>query len=214
MHCHYCKTVSVLNYVSFSNILQDILLTISLISLPQRFKFYFHKGILSYILSEFYYLQILQQFSFIFLTVCLIRIPSLVFDILYKEITLTKTASINQVVELVTKWKENWLVICDLVADVNDFIGWSLFLYIIYGFFIFVSFTFFVLFRFLEIGHHDFSINGIIIYAILKFLASFCLLAFEAEKLPSKVNYRMNFDAGSTIMNECSTSRFQTFRTS
>ena len=190
------------------------MLTVSLLSLPERFKLNIAIGIFNYLINECFYFLILQQFSFIILTICLIRVTSTIVDILYKEITLTKTASINQVVELVTKWKENWLVICDLVADVNDFIGWSLFLYIIYGFFIFVSFTFFVLFRFLEIGHHDFSINGIIIYAILKFLANFCLLAFEAEKLPSKVNYRMNFDAGSTIMNECSTSRFQTFRTS
>ena len=138
----------------------------------------------------------------------------MIVDILYKEIDLTKTASINEVVELVAKWKEHWLLICDLIVDVNDFIGWSLFLYIIYGFFIFVSITFLILFRLLAIGHYDFSSCFILMYLILKFFAFFCLLASVAEKLPSKVNYRMNIDAGSTIINECTTSRFQTFPTS
>ena len=174
------------------------MLIISLLSLPQRFKSSSENGIFYYLLNESYYFLLLQNFSFIILTVYLIRIPSLVFDILFKEIDLTKTASINEVVELVTKWKENWLVVYNLVEDLNDFIGWPLFLYIIYGFFIFVSFTCFVLFRFLTTDHHDLSINGIIIYTILKFLASFCLLAFEAEKLPSKVNHRTIIDAGRT----------------
>ena len=194
--------------------MQDVVLIIGLTSLPKQFKFSSGNGIYKYLVNQCYYFLTLQNYSFIILTVCLIRIPSMILNNFNKEITLTKTASINEVVDLVAKWKENWLVVCDLVADVNDFIGWSLFLYIIYGFFIFVSFTCYVLFRFLTNDHHTFSINGIIIYTILKFLSSFCLLAFEAEKLPSKVNYRMNFDAGSTIMNECSTSRFQTFRTS
>ena len=117
----------------------------------------------------------------------------MIVDILYKEISLAKTASITEVVELVAKWKENWLVICDLVADVNDFIGWPLFLYIIYGFFISVSFTFTILFRLLATDHNSFSFNCILIYLIFKFFAWFCLLAREAEKLPTKVIYQIIF---------------------
>ena len=117
----------------------------------------------------------------------------MIVDILYKEITLTKNTSTTEVVELVDKWKGNWLVICDLVADVNDFIGWPLFLYIIYGFFISVSFTFTILFRLLATDHHSFSFNCILMYLIFKFFAWFCLLALEAEKLPTKVIYQIIF---------------------
>ena len=156
---------------------------------------------LKYLLEESFYFLISQQFSFIILTVCLIRIPSMILDILYEEIDLTKTASTNRVVELLAKWEEIWLLICDLVADLNNFIGWPLFLYIIYGFYIFVSFTFLVLFRLLVDDKHSFSSNWINIYFILKLIACFCLLAFEAEKLPSKVNYRMNIDARRSVMN-------------
>ena len=177
----------------FSEILQDVVLTISLLSLPKRFEFMNVNGILDYLLKESFFFVTLQQFSFIILTVCLIRIPSMILDILCKEIDLTKTASMTEVVEFVTKWKENWLVICDLVADVNDFIGWPLFLYIIYGFFISVSFTFTILFRLLATDHHSFSFNCILMYLIFKFFAWFCLLALEAEKLPTKVIYQIIF---------------------
>ena len=118
----------------------------------------------------------------------------MIVDILYKEITLTKTASITEVVELVAKWKENWLVICDIIADVNNFIGRPLFLYIIYGFLTFISFTFTILFRTLMDDRYSFSSSSIGMYFVLKILAYICLLAFEAEKLPSKVNDRMSFD--------------------
>ena len=196
-----CQIVWVFTYVSFSYFLQDVVLTVSLLSLPQRFEQKIAIGILEYLLNEIYYILALQLFSFIILTICLIRIPSMIVDILYKEITLTKNASTTEVVELVDKWKGNWLVICDLLAYVNDFIGRPLFLYIIYGFFVFFSYTFFILFRILTDDGRSLSSSFIAIYFILKFLASFCLLAFEAEKIPSKVNYRMNFDTWSTKMN-------------
>ena len=156
---------------------------------------------LKYLLEESFYFLISQQFSFIILTVCLIRIPSMILDILFKEITLTETASTSKVAELVAKWKENWLVTYDLVVDVNNFIGWPFFLYIIYGFFIFVTLNFLVLYRLLGIDQHNFSTNGIIMYQVLKFFACFCLLAFEAEKLPSKVNCWIKMATGWTIMN-------------
>ena len=163
------------------------MLTISLISLPQGFEHKFPNAILKHILAQSFFFLSLQLFSFIILTVCLIRIPSMILDILYKEINLTKTASINEVAERVAKWKENWLLICDLVAVVNSFIGWPLFIFIIYGFFIFVSFTFTVLFRILTTNERSLSSNFITMYFILKFFAYLCLLAFAAEKLPSKV---------------------------
>ena len=177
------------------------MLTVSLLFLPERFKFKIANGILKYILDEYFFFLILQQFSFIILTICLIRIPSMIVDILYKEISLAKTASITEVVELVAKWKENWLVICDLVADVNDFIGWPLFLYIIDGILIFVTFTFTILFRILTDDRHSFSSSSIAMYLVLKTFAYLCLLAFEAEKLTSKVNYLMKIDTGRTVMN-------------
>ena len=152
-------------------------------------------------LDEYFFFLAVQQFSIITLTICLIRIPSMIVDILYKEITLTKTASINEVVELVVKWKENWLVICDFVVDLNDFIGRPLFLYIIFGLFESVLFTFTILFRILMTNEQSLSSNFIRMYFILKFFTCFCLLAFTAEKLPSKVNYRMYIDTRCTIMN-------------
>ena len=164
------------------------MLTISLLSLPERFELQSKNGLLNHLMLECFYFLISQQFSFIILTVCLIRIPSMILDILFKEITLTETASTSKVAELVAKWKENWLVTYDLVVDVNNFIGWPFFLYIIYGFFIFVTLNFLVLYRLLGIDQQNFSTNGIVMYQVLKFFACFCLLAFEAEKLPSKVN--------------------------
>ena len=193
--------MSVLNCVSFSKTLQDVVLIIGLTSLPKQFKFSSENGIYKYLVNQCYYFLILQNYSFIILTVCLIQIPSMILDNFYKEITLTKNASITEIVEFTAKWKKNWLLICDLVADVNDFIGWPLFLYIVYGFLTFISLSFVILFRILTDDGHSVLSNSIAIYFILKFLASFCLLAFEAEKLPSKVNYRMNFDTWSTKMN-------------
>ena len=170
------------------------MLTISFISLPQRIELKIANGMLEYLLNGICYILTLQLFSFIILTICLIRIPSMIVDILYKEITLTKTASTTEVVELVAKWKENWLVICDLVVAVNNFIGRPLFLYIIYGFLTFISFTFTILFCILMDDRYSFSSSSIAMYLVLKTFAYLCLLAFEAEKLPSKVYDRMNID--------------------
>ena len=78
-------------------------------------------GIFAYLLIESFYFLILQKSSLIILTVCLIRIPSMIVDILLKEISLTKTASITEVVELVAKWKAIWLAICDLVINSEKF---------------------------------------------------------------------------------------------
>ena len=180
--------MSVLNCVSFSKTLQDVVLIIGLTSLPKQFKFSSENGIYKYLVNQCYYFLILQNYSFIILTVCLIQIPSMILDNFYKEITLTKNASITEIVEFTAKWKKNWLLICDLVADVNDFIGRPLFLYILNGFFVFILCTFYALLRLLTIDQNTFSSEIINIYLILKYLASFCLLAFEAEKLPSKVN--------------------------
>ena len=171
--------------------MQDVVLIIGLTSLPEQFKFSSENGIYKYLVNQCYYFLILQNYSVIILTVCLIRIPSMILDNFNKEITLTKTASVNEVAELVAKWKENWLVVCDLVADVNDFIGWPLFVYIIYGFFIFVSYTFTIFFRILTDEGLSLSFSSITMYFVLKFFVYICLLAFEAEKLPSKVNCRI-----------------------
>ena len=116
-------------------------------------------GIFAYLLIESLYFLILQKFSLIILTVCLIRIPSMIVDILFKEISLTKTASITEVVELVAKWKAIWLAICDLVIDSEQFHRMASLP--ISEFFAFVMLNCFILFRFMVTDHHNYSFNGI-----------------------------------------------------
>ena len=84
-----------------------------------------------------------QMFSFIILSVCLIRIPSIVLAALFRELAFGNPADMN---EMVAKWNRHYLLICDLVADLNDFLGQSLLLFIGFSFFTSISYSFAILY--------------------------------------------------------------------
>ena len=86
-----------------------------------------------------------QMYSFIIFITCLIRIPSTSLTILFKDIPSEKCASVNAMANLVVKWKKHYLLVCELVARVNDFIGKPLLIFMAYVFLTFVGHTFYVM---------------------------------------------------------------------
>jgi len=90
--------------------------------------------------------------------------------------------------DLVVKWKKHYLLICELVASLNDFLGKPLLIFIAYAFISFVGYTFYVL-------HEYFSSNQLqlvglleIFYSILKNGLCIISLAFVSEKISLEVS--------------------------
>ena len=176
----------------FFFVAQDVVLTISFLALPERFKFIFADDLFKYLLEESFYLMILQQLSFFFLMIGLIRIPSMCLSILFRDVPSTKSVSTNEIVKLVAKWKGNYILVCDLVTAINEFIGWPLFVFIVYAVFVFISFTSITSYRLLSSNKFSFSASFINIYFVFKFMIGIISIAFVSEKIPSQVSCKMN----------------------
>ena len=74
-------------------------------------------------LIKFYWVGRIQIISVTVLMVCLIQIPSMSFAALYKEISLTESASTSGINQLLTIWRKKYNMVRDLVAELNIFLG-------------------------------------------------------------------------------------------
>lgn len=137
-----------------------------------------------------YDLLVIQQMSFVILMLFLIQIPSMSLAILFKEIPPTsESTSVTETAELVVKWKKNYLLVCDFVANLNAFIARPLLIFILYAFLSFVSFSFSILYRLMFIEDIPLINTWINAYFVLKFLICIIFLGFTSEKIPVQVSY-------------------------
>jgi len=86
-----------------------------------------HKHNLGIILSN-------QTTTFVILVICLMRIPSTSLTLLFRNIEVKESASANETMDLVLKWREHYLLVCEFVESLNDFIGAPFFIFITYAF--------------------------------------------------------------------------------
>ena len=168
-------------------ILQDIGLIIGLITLLEQPLAVIQDGLLYAMIKHSYLIFMQQQIIFVILVVCLIRIPSLSLAALSEEIRLKKSASITDMVSLYLKWKKQYQLVCELVGDVNNFIGIPIFLFIIFSFIYLVSILFFLLYM-LFINDLNYSDMGIQIYTLFKYLFCLIALAFASENMLCEVS--------------------------
>ena len=75
------------------------------------------------LLHKFYWITRIQMISVTVLMVCLIRIPSMSFAAICKEISLRESASDSEINQLLTIWKKKYNRVRDLVAELNIFLG-------------------------------------------------------------------------------------------
>ena len=168
--------------------MQDLALTISFLLIPGRFLSKFENGLSFYLLNESVFVVFVQRMSFIVLTVCLIRIPSMSLAVLFEEVHSAASASSVEMAELVTKWKRRWFLTCDLVEEINDFIGLPMLIFFINVLFTSASYSFIITYRLLINDHFSFPSNGIIVYVALKLVVFVVAMAFVSEKIPAQVS--------------------------
>ena len=130
------------------------------------------------------------MFSFFILTVCLIRIVSMGLAVLFKNISRKNPPSTTELAELLTEWKKHYLLICDLVLDLNEFIGVPLLIFLTKAFISFVGYSFYILVLLISPKRDLFAIFHIL-SMILKNLICVVILAFASEKISSEVRWNV-----------------------
>lgn len=165
------------------------MLTIGFISLPQRVNYVYRNDVFSYIKWESFYFTIMQQMSFFVLALCLIRIPSMSLAFLFKEVSSMTSASVSEKVKLLESLKKNYYIFCNLVANINGFVGYPLFIFILHVLFEFISLSVLIFHRRLSNNAVFFLVDGINILLLFKFIMCIISLAVVSDKIPLQVSY-------------------------
>ena len=129
-----------------------------------------------------------QTTTFVILVICLMRIPSTSLTLLFRNIEVKESASANETMDLVLKWREHYLLVCEFVASLNDFIGAPFFIFMTYTFNSFVCYSFDVLYNYFSTYEQPSVESYNCTYIILKNGLCIICLAFVSEKIPSKVS--------------------------
>ena len=156
---------------------------------PERFRVVIADGVLYYWAEESFWFFLIQHASFVILTIYLIRIPSICLAILFREVPFKTSASIAEMVELVAKWERHYYLICDIIADVNRFIGGPLFIFITHAFLTFISYSFYLLKGITNPGSIPFYLYYDLFYCVIQFFICMIVLAFVSETIPKQVRY-------------------------
>ena len=118
--------------------------------------------------------------------VCLIRIPSLSLETLFKEIYLRESASTtHEMNQLIMKWRRKFILIRDLVVELNGFIGQTMFLFIFLGFTSSINLIFNAIAKVLT-NNRLYLVDNIL-EAVVNVIF-FGLLAFVSDQIPRQVS--------------------------
>ena len=93
-----------------------------------------------------------QYTIFLVLSICLIRIPSLTLVTISKEVYIRESATTAEMNQLIVEWKKSYVLVCDIVAAMNAFIGQPIFIFFIMSMISFISMVFSI---FLDILHNN-----------------------------------------------------------
>ena len=118
--------------------------------------------------------------------VCLIQIPSMSLTFLFKEVHFSKSSSTTEKSQLIAKWKKQYFLICDLVVDINDFLGPTLFCFIIQAILTTIYFAFEVFVIRLDNGS---IIGSSPIYYVLQNIICIIILSSRSDQLPQQASY-------------------------
>lgn len=129
----------------------------------------------------------IQIFSFVMFSVILIRIPSVILAVLFREVPFNKYASTNEMIELVAKWSKYYLLVGDLIADINHFLGPPLVLFMGFSFFTFIGYSFIILDALITTTETPLIFLYDDIFTTILNVISVALLAYVSENIPQQV---------------------------
>ena len=147
------------------------------------------------LLKEYNYFQIvvykaflikrISMISVIAFIICLIRIASMSLVALYKDISFGQSASTSEMSQLIMKWRKSYVLVRDLVAEMNAFFGQPIIIVVFITMLSTINQTFVVI---VKIKTNDFSFLYQYILDIVTNTICLGLLAFIAEQIPQQVS--------------------------
>ena len=127
----------------------------------------------------------IQYTSFLVLFICLIRIPSLILVTLSKEIYSRESATAAEMNQLIVKWKKSYVLVCDLVAEMNAFLGLPIFIFFIMSMIIFINMVFAI---FVDILRNDLEFLDVNLLMISNSLVWNGILIFVSDQIHQQVS--------------------------
>ena len=181
--------MSIIQSTEMNYVFQIVLVAISIISVPERVKFTSSCPLPFRVWMECFWITTLRLASCAILVMLLIQVPLMSITTLFREVPFKQTASSDEIVELVPKWKERYHLICNTVSDINDFMGMPLLLFIITTFFTFVNSLFTILHVLFDPGDKTIVLLLDVVYLLIQSMICITCLASFAEKIPKKVSH-------------------------
>ena len=134
---------------------------------------------------DFYWITQVPMLSVLVLIICLIRIASMSLATLCREISFGQSASSFEMNQLMKKWRKSYILIRDLVAEMNAFLGLPIIIVVFISMLSSINMTFAVI---VKISMSDFSY--FIDYMLDTVIHIICLifLAFISEQIPQQVS--------------------------
>ena len=118
------------------------------------------------------------------LMMCLIRIPSFSLLTLSKEIFARESATNVEMNQLILEWKKSYILVCDVVAEMNAFIAQPIFIFFIMSMIISINMVFNL---FVDIDD-DLEMIGVDLFTILIFLIWNGIIFFVSDQIPQQVS--------------------------
>ena len=126
-----------------------------------------------------------QYAIFLVLSICLIRIPSLTLVSLSKEVYFRESATTAEMNQLIVEWKKSYVLVCDIVAAMNAFIGQPIFIFFIMSMISFISMVFSI---FLDILHNNLEEIDTQLLMVFNSLIWNGILILISDQIPQQVS--------------------------
>ena len=149
-------------------------------SLPEK-----EYNVLRVFLKDFYWLTRIPIISILVLIVCLIRTTSMSLVALFKEISFSESASSEEMIQLIMKWRKSYILVRDLVAEMNAFFCRPIIIIVFISMLSSINLTFSVI---IKIKTNNFSKLFDYILEILTYLICVTILVFISEQIAEQVS--------------------------
>ena len=138
------------------------------------------------LMTAFNWMARVPMISVLILIICLIRIASMSLEALYKEIFFRESASTLEMNLLIMKWRKSYILVRDLVAEMNVFFDRPIIIVVFITMLSSINLTCAVIVKI------KMNSNGNLFDYILEIvtnLVCLCLLALVSEQLPQQVSW-------------------------
>ena len=142
-------------------------------------------------MNDLYWITRVPMISVLVFIICLIRIASMSLEALYTEIFFRESASTLEMNQLIMKWRKSYILVRDLVAEMNHFFGRPIIIVVFIAMISAINVTFAVIIK-IKINNLDFLCDYII--EIVTNTICLTLLAFTSEQIPQRVSLAKSFD--------------------